>query len=532
LNRIVSYPFLAFVAVAIFSTRIANAETEPSAESTPFVVNTSTVRLDSDSDGMPDDYELALGLNPLINDANSDADNDGLTNIQEFNAGTNPLVPDSSQLSQSVSATFSVSTSVSTLDTDGDGMRDDWEIAHGLDPLRNDSTEDTDGDSFTNIQEYNAGTNPISNDSAVASVGFSALFAANIATFPFPVSLDTDGDGMPDWWEQRYGLNPTGNDANGDLDGDGIPNATEFLQGGNPSANESVTEFVTVSASFILNTVERPLDTDGDGIPDSWELGHGLNPLVNDGGDDPDSDGRSNLDEYNAGTNPLEDDWRGPSSVVSALFITDTGGFNGSRTRDTDGDGIPDWWELLYGLNWELNDSILDTDGDGISNLDEFNSGSNPIIKDRPTVIGVSGVFLVDTGGRSADSDGDGIPDWWEKLYFNDSRIADPLADSDGDGQSNLAEFRSGSSPLDANSVLRIVGLQATRQTNGATIMIRWASFEGRTYSIWSALVVDGPYTAVATNLQATPPWNTFGTNLNGVKRFFRIQAAPYELSL
>ena len=46
---------------------------------------------DSDGDRMPDDWELAYGLDRLDPaDASLDADADGLTNLQEFQAGTNP----------------------------------------------------------------------------------------------------------------------------------------------------------------------------------------------------------------------------------------------------------------------------------------------------------------------------------------------------------------------------------------------------------------------------------------------------------
>jgi hypothetical protein len=49
---------------------------------------------DSDGDGLPDDWELANGFNPLSasgdNGAGGDPDHDGFTNLREFLAGTNP----------------------------------------------------------------------------------------------------------------------------------------------------------------------------------------------------------------------------------------------------------------------------------------------------------------------------------------------------------------------------------------------------------------------------------------------------------
>jgi hypothetical protein len=47
---------------------------------------------------------------------------------------------------------------------------------------------------------------------------------------------------------------------------------------------------------------------------------------------------------------------------------------------DTDGDGIPDGWEMLYGLNpGDPVDANQDLDGDGMTNLQEYLAGTDPV---------------------------------------------------------------------------------------------------------------------------------------------------------
>ena len=315
------------------------------------------------------------------------------------------------------------------------------------------------------------------------------------------------------------------------------------------------------SSRFSAATVTRATDANDNGIPDEWESRYGLVGDNADAAADPDGDGRTNLEEYNAGTNPIVaedylasvatsgrhvvDTWIESTAVggwdlvevwgLSGLFMADTAG----RAPDADKDGLPDWWETLYGLNPNVADSHVDSDGDGRTNLEEYNAGTNPIIfndwmrsiaeQDKsfvcdthveyiggnPTfdstfaVIKVSNGFVCDTGGLYYDWDGDGIPNWWEARFSrNGSKTGlDASTDDDADGMSNYGEFVAYTNPTNGNSKFTIAivpmteekpvsdirqltmmaaGRRLSNVAGSANFALKWQSAQGRIYSVYA----------------------------------------------
>ena len=169
----------------------------------------------------------------LVGDCVLGSVTNGMTLAYHFGTGTDPLCAD----------------------TDGDGLPDGWESAHGMDPLANNWTDedsrtnadaDPDHDGLTNAQEAALGLDPF--------------------------QPDTDGDSMDDGWESRHGFDPTvhngqtnrlNDDAGADPDSDGLTNVEECAWGTNPHV----------------------ADTDGDGVNDGAEVAQSSDPAdATDGG--------------------------------------------------------------------------------------------------------------------------------------------------------------------------------------------------------------------------------------------------------
>ncbi len=67
--------------------------------------------------------------------------------------------------------------------------------------------------------------------------------------------------------------------------------------------------------------------------------------------------------------------------LVNPFTDNDMDGVPDILDDDDDDDGMPDWWEILHGLNpLDPSDAGEDPDMDGFNNLEEFERGSNPNI--------------------------------------------------------------------------------------------------------------------------------------------------------
>lgn len=156
----------------------------------------SFVVSDTDSDGLPDSFELAH-TTPASNTAlnpGDDLDSDGLTNLQEYQRGTLPR----------------------NADTDGDLLNDGPELTGvGARPATNPLLADTDGDGLKDGVESNTatwtaptntGTNPVNVDSDADGLRDGAetntgIFVSTANTGTSPLNPNSDGDNAGDWYE-------------------------------------------------------------------------------------------------------------------------------------------------------------------------------------------------------------------------------------------------------------------------------------------------------------------------------------------
>ena len=349
-------------------------------------------RTDSDLDGAPDHLEIFAGAeafdadSPVPNGA-ADADGDGLSDALEHVlvalGATAPVSPQN--------------------DTDADGIPDAYEVRAGTHPLRGDhplanggldtldasGPRDTLSDALEALLIAQGAAAPVSraNDSdADGAPDHLEVFAGSLpfdAASPLATgALDADGDRLSDALESVLVLLGAAApvDARSDTDGDGAPDAFEVFTlahpldadvplpgGGGGFDGQDTTgppaDRVSDALELLLiqlgctGPIATASDFDLDGLPDAFEARSATNPLD---GDSPLANGGLDSDDA---TGPAGD---GISDALEAFLLANGASGPVTLTTDTDGDGVPDFYEVFKG-------------SDPFDPLDEIAPGTRPL---------------------------------------------------------------------------------------------------------------------------------------------------------
>lgn len=247
------------------------------------------------------------------------------------------------------------------MDSDGDGLTDEYEVQIGSSP----DDSDSDSDFITDWYEENIyGTDPL--------------------------NADTDNDGLPDGYgmvtpnifggELWLGTNPLLNDTDGDKLTDGFEFigwslTTEYYPEGPDEDPESITYWVTSNPLL--------LDTDGDKVSDWEEYTHGTDPMNK----DTDNDGIDDLEDLFPWKVDGDDD--GLSDSKENEIGTDP------NKADTDDDGLSDGEEYYPGQDGYITDPLNnDTDSDFLLDGQELYSTSKKIDKRIKINVGLNTFIL------------------------------------------------------------------------------------------------------------------------------------------
>jgi hypothetical protein len=155
-------------------------------------------------------------------------------------------------------------------------------------------------------------------------------------------------------------------------------------------------------------------------------------------------------------------------------------------------------------------------DGSGLSLLRVFDTGFG----NDPTNW-VAAIPNLEPQGSTQDSDDDGIPDAWEIAYNLDPyNSADASLDSDGDGLTNLQEYRTGTNPRDPNS-----GLSLNIGFGTGNLVLQFAVSSNKTFKVEYTDALGAAW-QVLQNISAAPTNRIIQLTVpgTGAARFYRLR--------
>ncbi len=400
---------------------------------------------DSDGDGLSDAAEIGTGTDPNDDDSDDDGLLDGQERCEVIN-DVDPTICDSVPSGLTWSDTNPLSS-----DTDNDGLDDFSEFSGGI-TLPNDG--DTDNDGLDDGTETNGFVIDLEINGVIFTTG-------TIFTDPSASGGDTDGDGIGDGDEVNgYSItnaidgtitvksHPADADTDDDgvCDGDGTGGSCSGVADVNPTRSDTDSDGLTDGEEQLTyNTVADNINSDADAcdLDDGFEMlgdqsmasftAYGDYDFDADGDVnamdlDSDGDGITDCDEVNIyGSNPYDNNSDGldsftddqevdPANWCLEIMRDDSaetlpcGGAGGGT--DSDVDGLPDAWELLYFPDLS-NDASADNDSDGCNNQCELDRRTDPNDPDTDND-GINDGLETGSNPLIRDTDNDGLIDGFE----------------------------------------------------------------------------------------------------------------------
>ncbi|MEI6809238.1 MAG: S8 family serine peptidase, partial [bacterium] len=165
-------------------------------------------------------------------------------------------------------------------------------------------------------------------------------------------------------------------------------------------------------------------------------------------------DGGTNAQDFTL-TKDWRSDWRYAGVMDGPAFSN----FAWTPTGDSDGDGMPDWWEEAMGFD-PLKSPAGDADGDGLSDFYEYLAGTDPFRADSNN----NGISDYDEDGLDGDELSNGVE---QDIYATDpSRF-----DTDDDGVSDSAELIVSSDPKSSRSPYIMRALKFTGGSDSTVVL-------------------------------------------------------------